>query len=241
MITDALRYPRTSDDWVKTVLIGGLLALLGVLVVPTILVAGYVVRVLRDTMHGDETPPRFDEWGLLARDGLPAAVIALVYGIVPGITVAATAALAALIAGPGPRSGLLVGGVTFVGGLVALAATLLAAYVVPAALANYAERGSLRHGFAVDDLRPVLTSGTYATAWLAGVAVVVVGGIVGGLLNVVPVLGTIVGAVVSFYALTAAYYIVGNAWGDVRGLDRNGDGGETDAGSERVPPTSRAE
>jgi len=48
---------------VKTVLIGGPPTLLGVLVVPTILVAGYVVRVLRGTVRGDGTPPRFDAWG----------------------------------------------------------------------------------------------------------------------------------------------------------------------------------
>lgn len=61
MIRDALDYPRAGDDWTGTVLIDGILSLLGVLVVPTILVVGYLVRVLRRTMHGDDRPPAFDE------------------------------------------------------------------------------------------------------------------------------------------------------------------------------------
>ena len=229
MITESLTYLRGSDGWVKTVVIGGLLTFLGFLVVPAVLVAGYLVRVLRGTMHGDDDAPRFDDWGSLAGDGLRAVAIAVVYGLVPALLIAVTAGLAAAVAGPGPRSGLVVGAVTFVGGLLALALGLLAAYIVPAAVANYAEQESFRAGFAVGDLRPVLTSGTYATAWVMGFAIILGAGIVAAALNVVPLLGTVVGAFVSFYAITAAYYIVGHAWGDLRGLELHDDEGEMGA------------
>jgi len=229
MITESLTYLRESDGWVKTVVIGGLLTLLGFLVVPTVLVAGFLVRILRATMHGDDTPPRFDDWGSLAGDGLRAFAIALVYGLIPALLIAVTAGLAAAAAGPGPRTGLVVGAVTFVGGLLALVFGLLAAYIVPAAVANYAEQGSIRSGFAVGDLRPVLTSGTYATAWVMGFAVILGAAVVTALLNVVPLLGTVAGAFVSFYAITAAYYIVGHAWGDLRGLELHDDEGERSA------------
>jgi hypothetical protein len=229
MITASLTYLRESDGWVKTVVLGGLLTLLGFLVVPTVLVAGYLVRVLRGTMHGDDAPPQFDDWGSLAGDGVRAFAIALAYGLVPAVVVAVTAGLAAAAAGPGPRSGLVVGAVGLGGGLLALALGLLAAYVVPAAVANYAEQGSIRSGFAVGDLRPVLTSGTYATAWVTGFAIILGAGLVAAVLNVVPLLGTVVGAFVSFYAITAAYYVVGHAWGDCRGLELHDDEGEMDA------------
>jgi len=231
MISESLGYLRTSDDWMKTVVIGGLLTLFGFLVVPTVLVAGYLVRVLRATMHGDDAPPRFDDWSDLAGDGLRAFAIAIVYGLVPAILIGVTAGLAAAAAGPGPRTGLVVGAVSLVGGLLALALGLLAAYIVPAAVANYAEQASFRAGFAVGDLRPVLTSGTYATAWAMGFAVVLGAGLVAAVLNVVPLLGTVVGAFVSFYAITAAYYIVGHAWGDARGLELHD--GDDETGAER--------
>jgi hypothetical protein len=229
MITASLTYLRESDGWVKTVVLGGLLTLLGFLVVPTVLVAGYLVRVLRGTMHGDETPPQFDDWGALAGDGVRAVAIAIAYGLVPAVLIAVTAGLAAAAAGPGPRSGFVVGAVGLVGGLLAVVLGLLAAYVVPAAVANYAEQGSIRSGFAVGDLRPVLTSGTYATAWVTGFAIILAAGLVAAVLNVVPLLGTVVGAFVSFYAITAAYYVVGHAWGDLRGLELHDDEGEMGA------------
>ncbi|MFB6195061.1 MAG: DUF4013 domain-containing protein [Haloplanus sp.] len=239
MINDALTYLRTSDDWVRTVVIGGLLTLFGFLVVPTVLVAGYLVRVLRATMHGDDAPPAFDDWGDLAGDGVRAFAIAVVYGLVPTLLIAVTAAGSGLAAGPGSRSGLIVGGVAVVGGVVALVVGLVVAYALPAALANYAETGRVGAGFAVADLRPVLTSGTYATAWLTGVAVVIGAGVVAGLLNVVPLLGTAVGAGVGFYAVTAAYYLVGHAWGDVRELERHD--GEARAKRPAVRASSRTE
>jgi hypothetical protein len=229
MISKSLTYLRESDEWVKTVVIGGLLTFLGFLVVPTVLVAGYLVRVLRGTMHGDDVPPRFDDWGALAGDGVRAFAIAVVYGLVPAFLVAVTAGLAVAVAGPGPRTGLIVGAVTFVGGILALVLGLLAAYIIPAAVANYAEQDSFRAGFAVGDLRPVLTSGTYATAWVMGFAIILGAGIVTAVLNIVPLLGTVVGAFVSFYAITAAYYIVGHAWGDLRGLEIHDDDGEMGA------------
>jgi hypothetical protein len=233
MITDSLTYLRTGDDWLKTVLVGGLLTLLGFLVVPAVLVAGYLVRVLRATMHGDDAPPRFDDWGAMAAEGVRAFGIALVYGVLPALLLAATAAVGGLAASGGRTLALLGGGLVLLGGLLALALGLVAAYVLPAALANYAEQDRFGAGFALADLRPVLGSGTYATAWLSGVAVVLVAGLVAGLLNAVPLLGTVVGGFVSFYAVTAAYYIVGHAWGDLRGLALDEADGDDEAGAER--------
>jgi hypothetical protein len=224
MITDSLTYLRESDGWVKTVALGGLLTLLGFLVVPTILVAGYLVRVLRGTMHGDETPPAFDEWGDLAGDGLRAFAVAVGYGLVPAILLVATAAMGGLATGGGRTGAVLGGGIALVGGLLALALGLLAAYVVPAAIANYAEQGSVRAGFAAADLRPVLASGTYATAWATGFVMVLGAAFVTAVLGAVPIIGTVGGAFVSFYAIAAAYYVVGHAWGDLRGLELRDDG-----------------
>ncbi|MFB6108677.1 MAG: DUF4013 domain-containing protein [Haloplanus sp.] len=219
MISQSIGYLRESDEWVKTVVLGGLFVLLSALVVPAILVSGYLVRVLRATMHDDDTPPTFDEWGDLFGDGLRAFAIAVVYGIVPAILAVALAVSAAAAAGVGGRTGAAVGGmVILVGGFVTLVLGLLAAYVVPAAVANYAERDTLGAGFAFGDLRPVLTSARYAGAWARGFLVVVVAGIVGGLFNVVPILGAVVAAVVSFYAVVAAYYLVGHAFGDLHDL-----------------------
>jgi hypothetical protein len=226
MIQDALNYLRADDDWTRTVLIGGILSLLGVLVVPTLLVFGYLVRVLRGTMHGDDRPPAFDEWGDLFVDGLKAFAITLAYGFVPaavGTAVVAGGILSfTVVAGGG--NGAAAGGlglaVVIVGSLLALALGLAAAYVVPAATAAFAATDRLRAACSGSDLRPVLLSRTYATAWLSAFVVAVAGGLLGATLSAIPVLGFVIAGFVTFYTAVTAYYIVGHAWGDHWHLDR---------------------
>lgn len=225
MITESIDYLRNSEDWVKTVLIGGVLSLLSALIIPTFLVIGYLLRVLRATMRGDEEPPVFDDWGDLAVDGLKGFVIGFVYFLIPAIVVgiAVFLGIAGAVAGGGSDTAGLFGGfVALVGALVGFVLTLFAAYVTPAALANYAETDRLGSAFSYGDLKPVLFSGKYATAWLYGFAVIFVAGIVSGLLGATGV-GAILSAFITFYAAVAVYYIIGTAWGDLHHVEMHGD------------------
>jgi hypothetical protein len=226
MITESIHYLRESDDALRTVVIGGLLVAFSWLLIPLFPVLGYVVRVLRRTSTGDDRPPAFDDWEDLTVTGAKAFVVQLGYGIVPAVLAAVFVGAAVLGAVSGSEGAAAVGGVVAaVGILLAVVLGLVAMYLTPAAIANFAEKGTVRAGFAFGDLRPVWTSSTYAKAWLLGFVVVVAAGVVGGIVGVVPVLGQILTAFVTFYALVAATYIVGHAWGDLRGLDL-GDGDE---------------
>lgn len=237
MFTQSLTYLRDSSDAFKTVFVGGILLVLGFLIVPTITVVGYLMRVLRRTSSGDETAPTFDDFDDLiemTKEGIPGFVVALVYGIVPAIVVGVTfgGAILSFVLGDASGSGGLVGlgvGALVIGGLLGLALGLVAAYITPAALANVAERGTIGSGFAFGDLRPVLLSGAYATGWLTAFAVLIVGGLVAGLLNVIPGLGTVLGVFVQFYFLVAAYYVIGKTWERATGVS----GGEDVQSTER--------
>ncbi|MFD1599883.1 DUF4013 domain-containing protein [Halobellus rarus] len=225
MIQQSLQYLRNDEEhWVRTVLIGGILSLLSVLIVPSFLVLGYLVRVVRGTMHEDEQPPAFDEWGDLFADGIKAFVVAFVYGLVPGVIAAVVigGSVLSFVVGGGAESASLVGlGMAglFVGGLFAFALGLLAAYVIPAAIAAFAETDRLGAAFSVGELRPVLTSGTYATAWVYGIAIILAASLIAGALNAVPVIGTVIGGFIAFYAAVAAYYLIGHAWGELRDVE----------------------
>lgn len=231
MFTESLTYLKDSEDAFKTVFVGGILLVLGFLIVPTVTVVGYLMRVLRGTSAGDETAPTFDDTDDLVemtKEGVPGFVVAFVYNIVPAIVIGVTfgGAVLSLVLGDASGSGGLGGlgfGALLLGGLLGVVLGLLAAYVTPAALANVAERGTIGSGFALGELRPVLLSGAYATGWLTAFAVLVVGGIVAGALNVVPGLGTALGVFVQFYFLVAAYYVVGKTWARVKGARRDGE------------------
>lgn len=104
----AVHYPFRDEDWVKTVAIGGGLALLpgvlgvfafvvslipvigllGVFLYPVVFVVtiaagipllGYNVAVLRGTLRGEDRPPRFDDWRRLFRDGLYGTALAIAH------------------------------------------------------------------------------------------------------------------------------------------------------------------
>ncbi|RLM53605.1 DUF4013 domain-containing protein [Halobellus sp. Atlit-31R] len=224
MIQESLEYQRRDENWITTVLIGGILSILGVLIVPTLFVLGYLVRVVRGTMHGEEQPPVFEDWGDLFGDGVRAFVVVFVYGLVPGIIAAVVVGggILSFVVGGGSDSAGLVGlgmaGI-LVGSLLALVVSLLAAYVIPAAIANFAQTGQLGSAFSISDLRPVLTSGTYATAWVYGFALIVAASLVAGVLNAIPLLGLLASGFLGFYAAVAAYYLIGQAWGEIRDVE----------------------
>ncbi|WP_058828234.1 DUF4013 domain-containing protein [Haloferax sp. Q22] len=228
MISESLNYLRNGEDWVKTVLIGGVLGLLSFLIVPTFLVIGYLLRVVRATMKGDEVPPEFDDWGDMAIDGVKGFAIAFVYALVPAIIagVFGFAGIVGAAAGGSDAAGAVGGIVALVGLLLAFVLGLLAAYLIPAALSNYAETDRMGAAFDFGTLRPILTSGKYATAWLMAFAVLFASSIVVGVLNVIPLLGFVVGAFVTFYAAVAAYYIIGKTWGELHDIEMM-DEGET--------------
>lgn len=81
-IERVVTYPMQSDEWIKTVLIGGVLTLLAALIVPAFLLYGYLLRVLRAGIAEDEEPPVFDEWGRLLREGVVAFVIVILYQLI---------------------------------------------------------------------------------------------------------------------------------------------------------------
>ncbi len=222
MISESLDYLRKSDDWVSTFIIGGIVTLFSFLLLPAIWATGYLMRVLRATMHGEEeSVPTFSDWGDLTIDGLKAVVIAFIYGLIPAIIGGIVMTLGGFgLAASNSSAGAIAGGlVILVGGLLTLVLGLIAWYLIPAALMNYADKGTFGAGFAFDDIRPMLSNGTYATGWLYALGLFIVAGIVTGVLNFIPFLGIIVGAFVVFYAAVAAYYIYGRTWAEMHPVE----------------------
>lgn len=200
-IEDVLRYPTRREDWVKTVLVGGALTLFGFLIVPAILVSGYVLAGIRGRVGGEASPPAWGDWGELFVDGLKVWVVGIVYAIVPALLglVIFGGAVAAMASGSdvGVVVGLLGLGV---GASVWLVVAHVFFYPLPASLANLAVTGRLASAFDVDTVRQVVTTRAYAVPWLWGVAILVVGGVVGGVANAIPLVGWLLGALVLFYA-----------------------------------------
>ena len=224
---DAINYPRQGDEAVKTILIGGVLGLLGFLVIPAILVIGFYLRTLRAAIAGDDEPPVFDEWGDLLVDGLKGFVIGLVYFVVPAaiLMISVGGVAAAAIATGDVGLGTIAGAVT--GFSVAFVLAVIAWYVLPAALANAVAADRVGAAFAFGDLKAVLLDGDYAVSWLLALGLVVAASILVGVLNLIPPLGFVAGAFVNFYVGVVAFYLYGRAFA---GIERPEAGPEPTAG-----------
>lgn len=215
MLEDALRYPWQGEKHVETVLVGGVLSLFGVLLVPALLVYGYLVGVIRAVGAGDDVPPVFENWSDLLVEGVVAFLISLVYALVPAAAV--TLAVASVIVpvtvvdGPGAGGdGVAVGGLVLalLVGSVALVVLVGALYLLPAAIAAYAVTGRAGAAFSPSTLRAVGTDRSYAVAVLIAVLVALLAQIVGGLVAAT-VIGALLVPFVTFYGNVASAYAIG--------------------------------
>lgn len=211
-----------DDDWIATVLIGGVLSLLGFLVVPGLLVYGYVVRAIRYNLDGEPEPPSFGDWGELLVDGLQAAIIVLLYMLIPFVVMAVTVggSLAAIASGSDAGAVTGLGGI-LVGFLASFVLALVFGYFSVVGVVNFAREERFGAGFDVDVLRDVGLDGDFAVPWLLSIAVF----FAAGLVNVVPFVGLLIVFFTNFYAAIVAT----NLWADgfTSALD--------DGGSRRSP------
>lgn len=198
-------YPTNRDDWMQTVIIGGILIFIGFLLVPLVLVYGYVIRVIRRTLDGVDSPPEFDDFGELFVDGLKAWAIGIVYMLIPavvtGVTVGSAAVSLALDGNLGATMGGLILGLT-----LSAILSLVFGYVGTAALVNFAREDSMAAAFDFGVIRRVVVHRDYATAWLVALVALFLASLVGS----IPVIGWILAPFTGFYALTVA----GNLWSD---------------------------
>ncbi|MEF8780877.1 MAG: DUF4013 domain-containing protein [Haloferacaceae archaeon] len=216
MFGEAISYPRSNDDWLPTIAIGGILLILQFLIVPVIVVQGYYVRVLRGVSRGESEAPSFTDWGDLLVDGLRLLVVGLGYGLLIGIPAVVLSAIAgggaAAIGGEGG------GAIAVLVSLVVFVFSLVVSYVIPAAMANFATEDSIAAAFDFGTLREIVTTAEYARGILFGVLVAIVGGLVGALLSVV-----LIGIFVLFYVQIGVYYCFARGYADGReaaGLSR---------------------
>lgn len=220
-IEDALTYPTESDDWIVTVIIGGVLFLLSILIIPMFLVYGYLIRAIRSSLDGEPEPPTFGDWGELLVDGIQAAVIVFLYMLIPLIVMFVTIGGAIMAIATGSEAGAATGlGGLMVGMLVTFLLMLFFGYLSAVGIVNFAHEDRFGAAFDFGTIRDVGFDSDFAVPWLVSVGVFLVAGIVSN----IPVIGFIVGVFVNFYALTVA----ANLWA----------GGFTDATDTTSPQDS---
>ena len=233
MLSDALRYPLNGDGWLRTILVGGLLTILQVLVLPLFFVQGYYVRILRGVANDDPDPPRFDDWVDLLVDGLKLFVVNILVVLAVFVVLALVGIVfggGSLLAGgagePGSGAGIASGVLGAAGVAVLVAVSLLLTYVAPAMFTNFAREDSIAAAFDVSTVLSGALSVEYLVAWLLAIVVGIVLGSIASFLSLL-----VVGIFGLFYTQVVTYYLFGRGFAD--GLAANESGGEATAATVR--------
>ncbi|MBV0900587.1 DUF4013 domain-containing protein [Haloarcula salina] len=212
-IGDSLRYPMEDEDWLTTVVIGGVLTLLGVFFIPILPVYGYIVRAINERVAGATQPPEFDDWGDLFVDGIKAWVIGAVYMLIPGIVAAVVVGGSLISIMTGTRAGVGAGMAGLLGGLLISAVlSLVFGYVAVAAVVHFSVTGDLSAAFDIGTLRQLALSSEYATAWLVSVVLFVGANIAVNLFNVIPFVGSLIAGVLTAFATFYVAVVATDLW-----------------------------
>lgn len=211
MLREAVALPRNREGATRTLAIGGALVVLSPLVLPAVVLVGYLLRVLDAGARGRSAPPTFEAPGRLFVDGLAGTAVGLVYGAISLLAAAVGPALALAFVLPAGE----LGGATRIelaiagfAGIVTPLGALVVLVHLPAALTALATQGRLRAGFQLRALWTVVPTGAYLLGVLGALALWIVGTALASAL--LPVL---VGFGALFYVHVAAAALLGRAFG----------------------------
>lgn len=189
----AVTFPL-ADGWGPILITAGLL-LFGWLLIPYVLVYGYAYRLGRGTIRGDPTPPAYEDWMGLLRDGALYVVVLLPIAIVGLIVVGIPFALAISLD-------------SFGLGFLAFVLYLATIYIGMGVIPTFMATGSVTETYWGGRFLEFVGTMTYLKALALTVVVSVVASMVIGTVALILML-TIIGILLVFplYLLTAPFLL----------------------------------
>lgn len=195
-----------------------------------LVLVGYYVRVVRTTYAGEDEPPSFGEWKGLLKDGAYGFLISIIYSIPTFLLGAVGVVMFFVIIGGGAAFGGDSGGLFAAMGLLSIllfgvlmllymAYALVMGYLFPISLCIYADTGSIKSAFSWSRLTTMATEKDYAIAWIAQAGALFAFQSIAGLLSMV-LIGYLLYPLlpfVSFFVMTAAYYVFAQTYDDAIG------------------------
>jgi hypothetical protein len=198
-LQENLVYMFKDKDWISKILLG---ALIGIVPILNFATSGYAVQATRN-IRDDQAPPLPGWSGHLGKffmEGLKLFVIGILYSIPIGILAAIMIPLFASDSGAAKALGVLLV-------LVELAFVLLLVFWFQGVIVNFANVGTIGSGFQLGKIWAIISQNMgrmLVTLGVAFLAIVIVG-VVGGILQIIPCLGQIAAWLISF---AASFYIL---------------------------------
>jgi hypothetical protein len=222
-INKAVRFVTEDRQWLSKLLIGVLMSVLGFLIVPALILQGYVVKLIRQVMNGQwDGLPEWEDWGDLLRDGFFVTVAEIVYTLpfilLMIIGIAATGGLASLT-GSEDLAGLFA--TTGVLGLLCLVLLFVVALLLlmPAILIQYAIKDDFGALFRFSEVFDIIRNNMadILIVFLVSVVAAIVIGLVSGVIAIIPCLGWIAAFLIGLATAPYMSFLTGHLYGQIAG------------------------
>jgi hypothetical protein len=154
-IVENIKYPTTDSEWIKKVLIGGILLLIPIL---NFVCTGYYLKVIKGSIEGRNNMPEWDDWGDLFIKGISVLIISLAYLIIPIILISIIILIVS-------SSGLLLAGIfesasmgvvtllfILIGSLIGFITLFIVNLMFPMSLAMFANEWSFGDAFKIREI-----------------------------------------------------------------------------------------
>lgn len=166
-IMDSVKYP-ISD--LKNLIIFAALILFSFLIIPIPIIFGYIYKVERETLEGNDVLPQFDDLGELIVDGLKIFGVLLVYGLIIGIIVS-------IIVGIGSATGS--DTIRLISLIIGIVITIIMAFfIIPAPINMILNNGSFGAAFDFGAIKEMITSVGIGNYIIWYIVIAIIGSIV---------------------------------------------------------------
>ena len=211
-IGESIKYPTTDKDWIKKVVIGGIL---GMIPIVNFIVQGYYLKILKGSIENKSGMPEWEDWGNLFIKGLIVFIISIIYMLIPIIVISISVGGAILAAVSGGTEAMLAAIGAAAGGLLlGFILMLISLLLLPMALAIYAKEESFGSAFRFGEIinRIFSNLGSYILVYLVIIVLGIIVGIITGILSIIPLLGVVIAIFVNFYIVAVAANMFGEVY-----------------------------
>jgi len=211
-IGESIKYPTTDNDWIKKVVIGGIL---GMIPIVNFIVQGYYLKILKGSIENKSGMPEWEDWGNLFIKGLIVFIISIIYMLIPIIVISISVGGAILAAVSGGTEAMIAAIGAAAGGLlIAFILMLISLLLLLMALAIYAKEESFGSAFRFGEIinRIFSNFGSYILVYLVIIVLGIIVGIITGILNIIPYLGMVIAIFANFYIVAVAANMFGEVY-----------------------------
>ena len=221
-VNKAFRFVFDDKQWITKLLIGAVMSLLSFFIVPAFILQGYLVKIVRQVMGGDDDKlPEWMDYGQLLRDGFFVTIGQLIWAL-PFILLmlimgAVTGGLGSVV----DSSGDMVAAATTGAGLLMACLVLLTViaflFLTPALLIQYAREDEFGALFRFSEIFDIIRDhmADILIAFLVSVVAVLAISVVTGIVAIVPCLGWIAAVLIGLAMGPYIQFVTGHLYGQI--------------------------